>query len=317
VYWRAKGYFQLSSQLIEKSLQYISDEELKHSNYSNYRQLNEIDNNENIKKLSIFNNKIVNKKDKGLRELDDGCSIGQYGYDSNNSSDEVNDPIIASNNYKNETSSIIDPEFYNEAISDEPPINSVFCFNVMDTLIFNTNFSELEYFIEFKINSLMTADICINLKALINKGESLVIGTDGSANVSFTGECNLYIPSQKVENYIWVKVGLDGVLGGTIGMNLNLYLKGEYKDMYSLDCYNIINSYELRDYVISQVEFGNINSTNFANPYKNETTKETEIYYGIKQYYQINTNEKVEDQCIETTRIYISGTINETITKCE
>jgi hypothetical protein len=317
VYWRAKGYFQLFSQLIEKSLQYISDEELKNSNY---RQLKGKDNSfrNNIESTIDFNISIDNKKNEIKKQLDDGFSFNHYGNNSDNSSDEVNDPIIDSNNYKNETSSIIiDPEFYNEAISDEPPINSVFCFNVMDTRLFNTNFSELEYSIEFKINSRMTAYICINLKALINKGESLVIGTDGSANVSFTGECNLYIPSQKVENYIWVKVGLDGVLGGTIGMNLNLYLKGEYKDMYSLDCYNIINSYELRDYVISQVEFGNINSTNFANPYKNETTKETEIYYGIKQYYQINTNEKVEDQCIETTRIYISGTINETITKCE
>ena len=100
-------------------------------------------------------------------------------------------------------------------------------------------------------------------------------------------------------------------------MNLNLYLKGENKDMYSLDCYNSINSYELRNYIILQGEFGNSSSTNFTIPLKNETVKEDEIFYGIKQYYQINSNEKVEEQCIETTRKYISGTINETITKCE
>ena len=320
VYWRAKGYFQLFSQLIEKSLQYISDEELKNSNY---RQLKERINGyrNNIERAIDFDISIGNEKDEIISQWDDGFSFSQYGNNSNNSSDAVNDSIIDSNNYINERSSIIIyPEFYNEAISfdDDPPMNTVFCFNIMDIRPFNTNVSELEYSIEFKINSRMTADICINLQALFNKEESLVtIGTDGRAKVDFTGEYNLYIPSQNVENYIWVKVGLDGVLDGKIGMNLNLYLKGENKDMYSLDCYNSINSYELRNYIILQGEFGNSSSTNFTIPLKNETVKEDEIFYGIKQYYQINSNEKVEEQCIETTRKYISGAINETITKCE
>ena len=233
--------------------------------------------------------------------------VEHYGNDSDNSSDAVNDSII------------IDPEFYNEAIplNNNPPMESVFCFKIINIYPFNTNISELEYSIEFKINSRMTADICVNLKALFDKEESLVsIGTDGRAKVDFTGEYNLYIPSQNVEHYTMVKVGLDGVLGGTIGMNLNLYLNGKNKDMYSLDCYNIINSYEIRNYIILQSEFDNINSNNFTIPW-NETVKQNEIYYGIKQYYQINSNQKVEEQCIETTRKYISGTINETITQCE
>jgi hypothetical protein len=290
---------------------------------SNYRQLKERINGyrNNIERAIDFDISIGNEKDEIISQWDDGFSFSQYGNNSNNSSDAVNDSIIDSNNYINERSSIIIyPEFYNEAISfdDDPPMNTVFCFNIMDIRPFNTNVSELEYSIEFKINSRMTADICINLQALFNKEESLVtIGTDGRAKVDFTGEYNLYIPSQNVENYIWVKVGLDGVLDGKIGMNLNLYLKGENKDMYSLDCYNSINSYELRNYIILQGEFGNSSSTNFTIPLKNETVKEDEIFYGIKQYYQINSNEKVEEQCIETTRKYISGTINETITKCE
>ena len=306
VYWRAKGYFQLFSQLIEESLQYISDEELKNSNY---RQLKERNGNrkKKVERTVDFNSSIAIEKDNIINEWDDSFSISHYGNDSDNSSDAVNDSII------------IDPEFYNEAIplNNNPPMESVFCFKIINIYPFNTNISELEYSIEFKINSRMTADICVNLKALFDKEESLVsIGTDGRAKVDFTGEYNLYIPSQNVEHYTMVKVGLDGVLGGTIGMNLNLYLNGKNKDMYSLDCYNIINSYEIRNYNILQSEFDNINSNNFTIPW-NETVKQNEIYYGIKQYYQINSNQKVEEQCIETTRKYISGTINETITQCE
>ena len=67
VYWRAKGYFQLFYQLIEESLQYISDEELKNSNYMKLEERNNNHRNK-VERAIDFDSTIDRKKNKIIND---------------------------------------------------------------------------------------------------------------------------------------------------------------------------------------------------------------------------------------------------------
>ena len=253
---RVKNYYEVFSNLTQKNIKYISEEELKE--YKN-RKLEE--NKEGPKaawndfksyfknfksdfeRLSIYEEYSKFYKDKLKEAWNEGKKIFEKDEEGN----------IWSNSFKEKEISLgISFEFNNKefSFSISPCIN-----------LFKLNFAGF-YFpilplpgldLAVKIDPILTIDMCVNVGFTIEyktEKSSISIGASISAYVGISLSLGIYIPSGLCPLHFEFSIGFEGILGkGDAGLDLIFYLNEKEKEKYSLDFHYSIEAITVNFFV--------------------------------------------------------------------
>ena len=111
---------------------------------------------------------------------------------------------------------------------------------------------------EFDIKPFLNTRICVGFGFYKNltdsKDSHFFVNAFGEAEVGIILEAGIYIPSSLIGTYFGVIIGLKGVLGsGKIGLQLQMFFKGDSKDLFSLDLYYEIQALSLT--LFAKMEF--------------------------------------------------------------
>ena len=113
--------------------------------------------------------------------------------------------------------------------------------------------------LEFSIKPFLSARICSGLgyyQNLTNANDSyFFVNIYGEAEVGVNFDLGVYIPSSRSPIFFGISIGLKGVLGsGKIGMQLQMFFKGELNNLFGIDLYSELQALSLTFYVKLQFQ---------------------------------------------------------------
>ena len=256
VYTRANEYFHTFSEIIQGKLKYISDEEMKSYKYRilyGFSQFRPSFQNNMRSITNLFKN-LNNNYNIKLLEI-------KVDLEKNIITIKVGNKVLIEQKYKYEKTI--------GGVMNLDLIEKTFSASISLCLGLGAKFEgifkkkELMKFksqiipginLEFSIIPFLDARICVGLgyyQNLTNATDSFFfVNVYGEAEVGVNFDLGVYIPTSKSPIYFGISLGLKGVLGsGKIGMQLQMFFKGEYENLFSIDLYSELQALSLTFYV--------------------------------------------------------------------
>ena len=255
---RVKNYYEVFSNLIQKNIKYISEEELREYKKRKLEK-NKVDKYSPEDVWNKFKKSFRDSKndfDK-ISNLKDYCNLSKKklteSWDNAKKIFEKDEKdSVWSNSFKKKE---IDLGISFEITNKEFSISVSPCLNLL-SLNFTDFYFPILIFpgLELAINIVpsFTIDICLSLgfKVEYESGNSLLsIGGAISANVGITLSLGLYIPTGVCPLHFEFTIGFEGVLGnGKVGLDL-IFFNEEDKEIYSLNFYYSIKAISVNFFI--------------------------------------------------------------------
>jgi len=318
IFTRTKNYYEILNDLIQKSIKYINEEEIKNYKIRLLGQKNEKEKKnqwtEWVNELtSAFTKENIDKFTK---------NYGHY--------------IIDTEYYKNEFVNLIKGGFLegwkfesvfkkfkmdvgSETEIDKDEIKNTFNFcidifkkKLKDIYLPVNLFPGLE--LGLLISPNLDLKICIKIGTCIKRSEKekndsfYYVGAEGGASIGLNLEFGFYCPSQKSPVKISFSLGISGILAsGKIGMEIHFFFSGENEDKYLLDLYYEILAFNFEFYIKLTLSIS-IKIINFSYSlsyyiYKHDFNVTSSLSYHLNKYYKIKTNKEIKDKCKKIIKI--------------